>query len=107
MGAAQFTSTRQSKGCLVFRGVVIKDLPGDRFEVRIQIPTDNSESENASMESCVIVAYLSGKMRLNHIRILEGDQVTVEIPEQGVTHFSQILARIIARDRIIKTDLAG
>ena len=50
-----------------FNGVVIKCLPDTRFLVKLE-GTEH-----------VITAYPSGRMRKNHIRILEGDRVLVEM----------------------------
>lgn len=47
-------------------GKVIDTLPGAKFEV---------ELENGHE----ILAHVSGKIRMHHIRILPGDRVTVEI----------------------------
>ena len=49
-----------------FTGEVIKLLPNANFQVKL-----NNEHK--------IIAYISGKMRKNHIKILVGDKVTVEI----------------------------
>ncbi len=51
-------------------GKVIESLPNTTFRVKI-----SGDRE--------ILAHLSGKMRLNFIRILPGDKVTVEISEDG------------------------
>ena len=50
--------------CIEAEGVVIEVLPNTNFKVRL---TNNHE----------IVAYLSGKLRKNYIKILEGDTVKV------------------------------
>lgn len=47
-------------------GVVVKTLPGTRFEVRL----DNGH---------VIKAYLCGKMRQRTIRVREGDKVQIAL----------------------------
>jgi translation initiation factor IF-1 len=49
-----------------FEGTVVEALPGTQFRV---------ELENGHE----ILAYLSGKMRKYYIRVLLGDQVTVEL----------------------------
>ena len=49
-------------------GVVVEALPNTLFRVQL---TDGPE----------ILSYISGKMRMNRIRILVGDKVRVEIPE--------------------------
>lgn len=49
----------------VILGVVIEALPNTLFKVRVE--PDSKE----------ILAYLSGKMRLNRIRVLVGDKVSL------------------------------
>ncbi len=49
-----------------FEGVVEEALPNATFKVRL--PNGHQ-----------VVAHISGKMRLNYIRILPGDHVTVEV----------------------------
>jgi translation initiation factor IF-1 len=49
-----------------FEGTVEEVLPGSSFKVRL----DNGHE---------IIAYISGKLRLHYIRILEGDKVKVEM----------------------------
>jgi len=49
-----------------FDGTVEEVLPGSSFRVRL----DNGHE---------IIAYISGKLRLHYIRILEGDKVKVEM----------------------------
>jgi translation initiation factor IF-1 len=51
---------------LEMMGLVTEVLPDSRFRV---------ELENAHQ----LIAYTSGKMRKNHIRILAGDKVSVEL----------------------------
>ncbi|MDX1535292.1 MAG: translation initiation factor IF-1 [Candidatus Spechtbacterales bacterium] len=47
-------------------GVVVEALPNTLFRVELE---DGRE----------ILSYLSGKMRINRIRILVGDKVTIEV----------------------------
>jgi translation initiation factor IF-1 len=47
-------------------GVVIEGLPNANFKVRLE---DGSE----------VLAHISGKMRINFIKILPGDRVTLEL----------------------------
>ncbi len=47
-------------------GVVVESLPNATFKVKL---------ENGH----IILAHISGKMRMNFIKILPGDKVTVEI----------------------------
>ncbi len=60
-------------------GVVIESLPSLSFRVRLD-------------EGREILAQLSGKMRLNRIRVLVGDRVRIEISE-----YDQNRGRIIYR----------
>jgi len=49
-----------------FRGTVTEVLPGNMFKITL----DNDHQ---------LLAYTSGKMKQNKIRILAGDRVTVEV----------------------------
>jgi len=62
-------------------GVVVEALPGTQFRVKL----DNGHE---------VLAYLSGKMRKHYIRILTGDQVTVEL-----TPYDLSKGRIVYRSR--------
>lgn len=53
-------------------GKIIETLPNTRFRV---------ELENGHE----IIAHMSGKMRKNYIRILRGDQVTVQLTPYDLT----------------------
>ncbi len=53
---------------LTFEAIVTEALPNAMFKVRL--PNDQKTE---------VLAYVSGKMRMNYIRILPGDRVTVEI----------------------------
>lgn len=50
----------------VEEGVVIEALPDTTFKVKLKSGRE-------------ILAYLSGKMRINYIRVIPGDEVVVEI----------------------------
>ena len=54
-------------------GVVVESLPNTTFQVDIG---------NGHM----ILAHISGKLRMNFIRILPGDKVTVEMSPYDLTH---------------------
>jgi translation initiation factor IF-1 len=54
------------KDSLVFRGVVLECYPDSKFLVQT---TDNLK----------IMAYLGGQLKKRRIRVLEGDQVIVEV----------------------------
>lgn len=64
-------------------GIVIDRLPGSKFKVKL---------ENGHVCLCTI----SGKIRMNNIRILEGDSVTIDIAadDPGFEH-----GRIIYRNK--------
>ncbi|MDO9100463.1 MAG: translation initiation factor IF-1 [Caldisericota bacterium] len=47
-------------------GVIVETLPGTMFRVRLA-------------NSKIVLAHISGKMRLNFIKILPGDKVRLEI----------------------------
>lgn len=52
--------------------VVIENLPGAKFKVQL----DNGHE---------VLAHVSGKIRMNYIRILPGDKVTVELSPYDLT----------------------
>ena len=49
-----------------FEGVVVEALPNATFKVKL--PNEH-----------VVTAHISGKLRMNYIRILPGDRVTIEV----------------------------
>ena len=53
-------------------GVVVDALPNTQFKV---------ELENGH----IVLAHISGKLRMNYIRILPGDKVTVELSPYDLT----------------------
>ena len=56
-----------SKGDMIeLEGVVVEAMPNAMFKVEIQ-------------GGHIILAHISGKLRMNFIRILPGDKVTVEM----------------------------
>ena len=54
------------KDCIEMQGTVIEVLPNTVFRVKLE-------------NDHIITAHISGKMRKNYIRILNGDNVTVEL----------------------------
>ena len=54
------------------QGVVIESLPNTTFRVKL---------ENGH----IVTAHISGRMRKNYIRILTGDEVTVELTPYDLT----------------------
>lgn len=57
---------------LVFQGVVLEALPNATFKVEL---SNNQE----------ILAHVSGKIRLNYIKILPGDKVQIEMSPYDLT----------------------
>jgi translation initiation factor IF-1 len=58
----------------VLDAVVVEALPNAMFKVRL-----------ANEQKTELLAYISGKMRKNLIRILPGDTVTVELSSYDLT----------------------
>ncbi len=58
--------------CLETEGVVTEVLPNATFKVQLS-------------NGHVITCYISGKLRMNYIKILEGDQVKVEMSPYDLT----------------------
>jgi len=58
---------------ITVEGTIIEALPATQFKVKL----DDNEMQ--------ILAYLSGKMRKNYIRILLGDRVKVEMSPYDLT----------------------
>jgi len=53
-------------------GVVVETLPNASFEVKLE-------------NNHIILAHISGKMRMNYIRILPGDKVLIELSPYDLT----------------------
>ena len=66
--------TKQEDDKFTFEAVVTEALPNAMFKVRL--PNE---------QKTVVLAYVSGKMRMNYIRILPGDKVTVEMSPYDLT----------------------
>lgn len=71
------------------QGTVVESLPNTTFRVKL---------ENGH----VITAHISGRMRKNYIRILTGDNVTVEL-----TPYDLSRGRIVYRDAGKKREPEG
>ena len=63
---------KQSKDNITLKGTVKELLPNTEFIVTLENGHD-------------MRAYISGRMRMHYIRILPGDQVTVEISAYDLT----------------------
>jgi len=57
---------------LEFEGEVVEKLPDSRFRVKLE-------------SGHIVLAYVSGKMRMNFINILPGDRVKVELTPYDLT----------------------
>ena len=57
---------------LEFEGEVIETLPNTKFKVKLE-------------NDHIITAHTSGKLRKNRIRVLQGDNVTVEVTPYDLT----------------------
>ena len=67
------------------------DIPGSVTEVlpsnlyRVQLDGEDAKS---------VICYLAGKMKLNHIRVLIGDRVTVVLDKYGGKATNRITRRL-------------
>ncbi|WP_338968245.1 translation initiation factor IF-1 [Spiroplasma endosymbiont of Lonchoptera lutea] len=60
------TKEKENKNIIEVEGIVIECLPNTEFKVRLK-------------NNAVILAHVSGKIRMNFIRILPGDKVIIEL----------------------------
>ena len=74
--------TKESKRVVEIDGTVKECLPNTKFLVEIEVKGKKHD----------VTGYLSGKMRMFYIRILEGDQVKLEF-----TPFDRTQGRIVYR----------
>lgn len=63
---------QSSKQTLSFKGIVEELLPSAKFRIKLE-------------DGHLIIGHLSGKMRLNRIRLLPGDEVKVEMTPYDLT----------------------
>ena len=69
------------QGSIEVEGVVTESLPNTLFRVELR-------------DGSVILCHLSGKMRMNFIKIMPGDKVKVEM-----TEYDKTKGRIVYRSR--------
>jgi translation initiation factor IF-1 len=62
----------KDENVIEFEGKVVETLPNATFKV--QLPNGH-----------IVTAHISGKLRMNYIRILPGDTVTVEVSAYDLT----------------------
>jgi len=60
-----------TKQVIQVKGIVAECLPNATFRVKLDDPAYPTDHE--------VLCHLSGKMRINYIRIIPGDAVTVEL----------------------------
>ena len=68
------------------QGEILDNLPNATFRVKL---------ENGH----VVLGHISGKMRMNYIRILPGDKVTVELTPYDLRHQSSGFAATVKSSR--------
>ena len=68
-----FPLPKPKENAILFEGTVIESLPNAMFRVEL----DGNSHE--------VLAHISGKMRMNYIRILPGDRVQVELTPYDLT----------------------
>ena len=61
-----------AKDVIELEGTILEAMPNAMFRVKLE-------------NGVVILAHVSGKIRMNYIRILPGDRVTVEISPYDLT----------------------
>ncbi len=76
------------KEVIEVQGVVMETLPNTMFRVKL---LDENYRDHE------VMAHISGKMRIHHIRILPGDKVTIEL-----TPYDLSKGRIIFRHKDVK-----
>jgi translation initiation factor IF-1 len=57
------------------RGVVVETLPGTKFKIEIDLKGDKH----------IVMAHISGRMRMNYIKLQRGDQVELEMTPYDLT----------------------
>ena len=67
-----------AKEVIELLGVVTEALPNATFRVQLL-------DKKYPPEEGIVLAHISGKMRINHIRILPGDKVTIELSPYDLT----------------------
>ena len=75
-----------AKQVIQVQGIVEECLPNATFRVRLDDPNYPTDHE--------VLCHLSGKMRINYIRIIPGDAVTVEL-----TPYDLYKGRIVFRHK--------
>ncbi len=63
---------KQKEDIVSVEGIVLETLPNARFKIKI-------EGDH------VVLGHVSGKMRMNYIKILPGDKVVIELSPYDLT----------------------
>lgn len=66
-------STTSQQHTFPATGLVVENLPGAVFRVKIE------KTENPEMIDKLVLCTISGKMRMNWVRLLPGDKVSCDI----------------------------
>ncbi len=56
-------------------GIVVEALPGLVFRVKILVKNEEGKEEERE-----VLGHLAGKLKINYIRIIPGDRVSLEMP---------------------------
>jgi translation initiation factor IF-1 len=70
----QYKQQQDKEKGIEVEGIVLENLPSAKFRVKIE--------EGDGIE---LLAHVSGKMRMNYIRILPGDKVRIELSPYDLT----------------------
>lgn len=70
------------QGVIQVNGIVVEALPNTTFKVKLE----NTER--------IVMAHISGKIRMNNIRIIQGDKVLIELSTYDLNK-----ARIVYRQK--------
>ena len=74
------------KGTFEVEGEVVESLPNALFRVKIE------KTSLEKLQGKMVLCHLSGKMRMNYIKVLPGDKIKAEM-----THYDLGKGRIIYR----------
>lgn len=77
---------KETKDVIEVEGVVVEKLPNATFKVELL--------ENGQKNGHQITAHISGKLRMNYIKIIPGDKVSIEMSPYDLSK-----GRIIWRDK--------
>jgi len=70
-----FLSLKDPKKKIKVKGKILEVLPGTKFKIAIDIKGQEH----------IIMGYISGKMRMHYIKLIEGDEVQVELSPYDLT----------------------